>query len=154
MSQKDDSENEVWDYKPLKKKRKRLSACSCSSARSTAGEKGVKAFTAQQPADPKTADNRKCAAVDIAGRQDDAEPHDETSTNADGDEDARDPSRDFCPLCQMPFCILVVQTQRWHIAECLDIPRDKCEGKDKTPTLLLWIPMVGIGGIKRYFHKP
>ncbi|GLD62915.1 DNA cross-link repair 1A protein [Lates japonicus] len=27
----------------------------------------------------------------------------------------------------MPFSILVVQSQRWHVAECLDIPRDKCQ---------------------------
>uniref|UniRef100_A0A8C5HK59 DNA cross-link repair 1A protein n=1 Tax=Gouania willdenowi TaxID=441366 RepID=A0A8C5HK59_GOUWI len=36
-------------------------------------------------------------------------------------------SADFCPICQMPFFILVVQSQRWHIAECLDTPRDTCE---------------------------
>ncbi|KAK2820420.1 hypothetical protein Q5P01_023379 [Channa striata] len=27
----------------------------------------------------------------------------------------------------MPFSILVVQTQRWHVAECLDTPRDQCQ---------------------------
>ncbi|XP_019902483.2 DNA cross-link repair 1A protein isoform X1 [Esox lucius] len=30
----------------------------------------------------------------------------------------------FCPICQMPFSILVVQSQRWHVAECLDTPGD------------------------------
>ncbi|KAK1881804.1 DNA cross-link repair 1A protein [Dissostichus eleginoides] len=30
-------------------------------------------------------------------------------------------------MCQMPFSILVVQTQRWHVAECLDTPRDTCK---------------------------
>ncbi|RXM28507.1 DNA cross-link repair 1A protein [Acipenser ruthenus] len=27
-----------------------------------------------------------------------------------------------CPGCQMPFSVLVVQTPRWHVAECLDTP--------------------------------
>lgn len=131
MSQKDDSENDVWDYKPLKKK-KRLSSPARSIARKTTGK--AKAFTVRPP-DPEieTADKRKFAAVDLAGQ-----PHDtdaqvdssKSSTKANGDKDAQDSSGDFCPMCQMPFCILVVQTQRWHIAECLDTPRDKCEGKD------------------------
>ncbi|KAK5881219.1 hypothetical protein CesoFtcFv8_022042 [Champsocephalus esox] len=36
-------------------------------------------------------------------------------------------SGDFCPMCQMPFSILVVQTMAWHVAECLDTPRDTCK---------------------------
>lgn len=27
-----------------------------------------------------------------------------------------------CPSCQMPFSILLVQTPRWHVSECLDAP--------------------------------
>lgn len=132
MSQKDDSENDVWDYKPLKKKKKRLSSSARSIARKTAGK--AKAFTVQ-PADLEigTADNRKSAAVDLAGQHHDTDAQidsSKSSTKANDDKNAQDSSGDFCPMCQMPFCILVVQTQRWHIAECLDTPRDKCEGKD------------------------
>lgn len=130
MSQEDDSENEVWDYKPLKKKKKRLSARSYSSARSRAEK-----VNTVQPADPQPTDSRECAAVDEAGQQNDSQI--ESSTNTNGDEDAQDPSGDFCPICQMPFSILVVQTPRWHIAECLDLLRDTCEGKDKTSTIFL-----------------
>lgn len=28
----------------------------------------------------------------------------------------------YCPSCQMPFSILLVQTPRWHVSECLDTP--------------------------------
>ncbi|NXU51717.1 DCR1A protein, partial [Turnix velox] len=28
----------------------------------------------------------------------------------------------YCPSCQMPFALLLVQTPRWHVAECLDTP--------------------------------
>ncbi|XP_043911874.1 DNA cross-link repair 1A protein [Protopterus annectens] len=27
-----------------------------------------------------------------------------------------------CPVCQMPFFILLVQTPRWHVSECLETP--------------------------------
>ncbi|KAM3859958.1 DNA cross-link repair 1A protein [Diretmus argenteus] len=80
MSQKDDdSENDIWEYKPLQKKNKRLSSSNGAVAK-------------KRPFETETA-----------------------------------PSGDFCPICQMPFSILVVQTQRWHVAECLDTPRDKNE---------------------------
>lgn len=134
MSQKDDSENEVWDYKPLKKKKKGLSANSSPSARNVARKTAGKVNASRvQSAHPeiKTAGNKQCPAVDLADRSKDLDAQNESpkaATHATSDEDARDSSGDFCPMCQMPFSILVVQTQRWHIAECLDIPRDKCEG--------------------------
>ncbi|NXX58820.1 DCR1A protein, partial [Scopus umbretta] len=28
----------------------------------------------------------------------------------------------YCPSCQMPFSLLLVETPRWHVAECLDTP--------------------------------
>ncbi|XP_030195806.1 DNA cross-link repair 1A protein [Gadus morhua] len=31
---------------------------------------------------------------------------------------------DFCPICQMPFSILVGKSEIGHVTECLDIPRD------------------------------
>lgn len=132
MSQKDDSENDVWDYKPLKKIKKRLSFSARSIARKSLGK--AKTLTVKS-ADPaiETADHRKSAAVDLAGQHHDSDVQIESSksyTKSNGDENGEGSSGDFCPLCQMPFCILVVQTQRWHIAECLDTPRDKCEGKD------------------------
>lgn len=38
-------------------------------------------------------------------------------------------SKGHCPICQMPFSILVVQSQRWHIAECLETPGNDSKGK-------------------------
>lgn len=148
MSQKDDSENDVWDYKQLKKKKKRLSSSARSIARKTAGK--AKALTVK-PADPEieTADSRKSAAVVLAGQHHDIDGQvdsPKSSTKANGDEDTRDSSEDFCPVCQMPFSILLVQTHRWHVAECLDTPRNTREGKDVYTTFyrLLWFEKVGI----------
>lgn len=138
MSQKDDSENDVWDYKPLKKKKKRLSSSARSIARKTTGK--AKAFTVK-PADPEieTSDDRKPTVVDLAGPHHDTDVQIDSSKSSiktNGDEDAQITSGDFCPMCQMPFSILVVQTQRWHIDECLDTPRDKCEGIDIYTTFI------------------
>ena len=36
---------------------------------------------------------------------------------------------DFCPICQMPFSILVGKSEIGHVTECLDIPRDGTLGK-------------------------
>lgn len=127
MSQKDDSENDIWDYKPLEKKKKtRDSAPAVVKRRCTFRKTSNKRV--------KSPDRRVQAAergefspgVHIAGH---------SSLNASdtvqNKKTAEEPfSGDFCPVCQMPFSILVVQTQRWHVAECLDTSRDKCQGTD------------------------
>lgn len=129
MSQKDDSENDVWDYKPLKKKKKRQSSPARNVARKSTGK--ARASTVQ-PADPAESSREPAAGRDADA---DARPDSSTSpTEAKSHEGAQDPSGDFCPMCQMPFRILLVQTQRWHLAECLDTPRDKCDGKDTWTT--------------------
>uniref|UniRef100_A0A4W6C529 DNA cross-link repair 1A protein n=1 Tax=Lates calcarifer TaxID=8187 RepID=A0A4W6C529_LATCA len=109
MSQKDDSENDIWDYKPLEKKKKRQkspSAATTVTKRRCASRKTSKRATALSVKKaPERAEKVKTAEDTLKGPS----------------------SGDFCPMCQMPFSILVVQSQRWHVAECLDIPRDKCQ---------------------------
>nr|XP_006630896.2 PREDICTED: DNA cross-link repair 1A protein [Lepisosteus oculatus] len=69
------------------------------------------------------------------------------------DEDKQTPSKSlkegYCPSCQMPFSILLVQSPQWHVAECLDKPENEelkeCpDGLQCTST----IP----GHYKRYTH--
>ncbi|XP_042364570.1 DNA cross-link repair 1A protein [Plectropomus leopardus] len=136
MSQKDDSENDIWEYKPLEKKKKKhdsSSATVTASKRRCTVRKTSKRDTSVQVKSPgkrvKTAENGHCSTtVDGHGS---LEPHNlpsESFTTGDTDNAAEGPSSgDFCPVCQMPFSLLVVQTQRWHVAECIDIPRDTCK---------------------------
>ena len=35
----------------------------------------------------------------------------------------------YCPFCQMPFSILVVQSATWHISDCLREPLDDLQGQ-------------------------
>ncbi|KAK7919571.1 hypothetical protein WMY93_010855 [Mugilogobius chulae] len=81
MSPNDDSENDIWDYKPLKKKKKQ-----------------------ESPLVTKTVAKRK-------------------STNRrsnKGHTSSPAPS-------PMPFSILLVQSQSWHVADCLDFCRKSCK---------------------------
>ncbi|XP_028844230.1 DNA cross-link repair 1A protein [Denticeps clupeoides] len=45
----------------------------------------------------------------------------ETGPPQDG---SPEPAAGHCPLCQMPFSILMVQSRRWHVAECVESPGD------------------------------
>ncbi|XP_067344910.1 DNA cross-link repair 1A protein isoform X2 [Channa argus] len=127
MSKKDDSENDIWDYKPLGKKTKRHNSPSVTVPKRTCTLR-------------KTPKRDKSPARNVRVKAANREKLSNVTVNADGHGsvetkdtvqravEAEGPfAGDFCPVCQMPFSILVVQTQRWHVTECLDIPRDKCQ---------------------------
>uniref|UniRef100_A0A3Q1KBH8 DNA cross-link repair 1A protein n=1 Tax=Anabas testudineus TaxID=64144 RepID=A0A3Q1KBH8_ANATE len=111
MSQRDDSEHDIWEYKPLQKKKKKTR----ESAPVVAKRRCTTRKTSKRV---KGAESGDCSTVVNV----------EAGDRVQKDKAAEEPSSgDFCPVCQMPFSILVVQTQRWHVAECLDTPRDKCQ---------------------------
>ncbi|XP_026770827.3 DNA cross-link repair 1A protein [Pangasianodon hypophthalmus] len=135
MSQSE-SESDIWEYKSLKKtkrqdktpkssedgsKRRRLakqgaskkkSDKSCRGGRlSTEPKTATKLCTQSQPVQVTNADGPLTKSSLPSGSQS-AEVHDGPS----------DQSRGYCPVCQMPFSILVVQTAQWHVAECLENP--------------------------------
>lgn len=35
-----------------------------------------------------------------------------------------------CPFCQMPFCALTIESPRWHVMECMDLPIKAKQGTD------------------------
>lgn len=143
MSQKGDSENDIWDYKPLGKKKKRGESPSASATvlkkRCLSGKRSQKSKSAKSIDDKvETTKHEDCAAGDDVtggegssngsrGMKNDCYPF-RSSVLEDTDQCRSAASEDFCPMCQLPFSILVVQTQRWHVAECLETSRDSCEG--------------------------
>lgn len=141
MSQKDGSENDIWDYKPLGKKKKQrdsLPAPATVSKRRCISRKNSKKCSSARTNDKvETADNEGCSAIDDVPGDGHSrkENHDLPSRSClieDTDQTlSGSSSEDFCPMCQMPFSILLVQTQRWHVAECLDTSRDSCGGIGK-----------------------
>lgn len=145
MSQKGDSENDIWDYKPLEKKKKQCESSreSVLKRRCLSGKSFQKSKAAKSRDDKvETAKHEYCSTSDdVTGdggsssrwRRD--EKHDNPSRSVliedPGQSHSGVSSEDFCPMCQMPFSILVVQTERWHVAECLETSRESCEGISK-----------------------
>ncbi|XP_072229600.1 DNA cross-link repair 1A protein [Leuresthes tenuis] len=138
MSQKDDSENDIWEYKPLEKKRKRTESSSvikrrCTTRKTSKKETSPKSH--EKSAKNKSAESGDGASAGYVDQNGSLDAHELTSKSSSPEETidsdnnaAQGPtSEDYCPICQMPFFILVVQSQRWHVAECLDTPRDKCK---------------------------
>ncbi|XP_028990980.1 DNA cross-link repair 1A protein isoform X2 [Betta splendens] len=112
MSQKDDSENDIWEYKPLEKKRRKPASASAVAKRRC------------------TSRSRSSRVKPPEGTLKGAESADASShapSSIEANHTAAPRSGDFCPVCQMPFSVLVVQSQRWHVSECLDSPRDECQ---------------------------
>lgn len=135
MSQKDDSESDIWEYKPLEKKLKKESQsvtkrrCTIRKTSKKDASLSVKSFHKSEQAKP--AESGACSDSKL-------EANNASSKEAIQNAAERSSlSEDYCPICQMPFFILVVQSQRWHIAECLDVSRDKCKGTDTHETLTL-----------------
>ncbi|XP_060884299.1 DNA cross-link repair 1A protein [Labrus mixtus] len=129
MSKKDDSENDIWDYKPLEKKKKRHESPSSSAAvtkrRCTVKKPSKKDISVPVKSPDMT--NRTAESTFNKGHSSgevNNPPGDNVCTDIAAEGSS---SGDFCPMCQMPFSILVVQTQRWHVAECLDTSRDNCK---------------------------
>lgn len=152
MSQNNDSENDIWEYKPLEKKRKNNKSC-VSKRRCTAGKTSKDtspSLRAQgKRAKPKAAESGESAAVGDADENtlllSNELPIKSSATEkirSDCNAVERQMSEEFCPICQMPFHILVVQSQRWHVAECLETLRDECKGKD--PPVILTVPCIDI----------
>ncbi|KAK9965729.1 hypothetical protein ABG768_004803 [Culter alburnus] len=125
------SENDIWNYKPLKKTKKR----SCKSQMSR--ESGTKRRNDSKPGT--SAQKTKVSSAETHTDLDQNSNNAPINTVSSGSLDVnhgtlsqdvqdKDPqSGGFCPVCQMPFSLLVVQSQQWHVAECLDTPTDNCK---------------------------
>ncbi|XP_061563827.1 DNA cross-link repair 1A protein [Cololabis saira] len=130
MSQRDDSENDIWEYKPLEKKRKGSELLSttkrrCISRKSS--RKDEKKRRGERSAAGLTDDSLSSEAHELIQPLPSQLPATTHTPHSDSHEAEGPTTEDHCPICQMPFHILVVQSQRWHVAECLDTPRDKCK---------------------------
>ncbi|CAB1434499.1 unnamed protein product [Pleuronectes platessa] len=140
MSQRDESENDIWEYKPLQKKKKKKTETSQSPAattrRCTSRKTSRRASTAPPVRTPQRAETVQTdgrAGSSTCVNVDSVETLPVSSVLSPGETGQTDRAAEgqssghFCPMCQMPFSVLVVQSQRWHMAECLDCPRDKCK---------------------------
>ncbi|XP_055786776.1 DNA cross-link repair 1A protein isoform X1 [Salvelinus fontinalis] len=146
MSKKD-LEDDIWEYKPLKKKKRKdkdtpetfngpMTKYRQASKSLTKGDTSVQVKnTVRDVKLTKVAPNKalgvkanesiqnKLSTQNVAFPQS-TQDNDSTLTAGENVHQASSTGGSYCPICQMPFSILVVQSQRWHVAECLDTPGD------------------------------
>lgn len=139
MSQSE-SESDIWEYKSLKKtkrqgnnpkssddgsKRRKVEKQGASKKKSEKTCRGSRLNT-----EPRT-ESQSVQVTRVDG------PLTESSllscsqlTVHDGSSSEHHPqSKGYCPVCQMPFSILVLQTAQWHVAECLENPGETSHGR-------------------------
>ncbi|KAM9379863.1 DNA cross-link repair 1A protein [Phaethornis superciliosus] len=123
-------EEDIWEYKSIRKQKHQ----SYSESNSTAVQK-----VRDGKCRPKRTKNRKKTAEktdslqqteqrsrpnqDVDQCKDDSNGNSQESVSSlteQSSQNAKPPHDGYCPSCQMPFSLLLVQTPRWHVAECLD----------------------------------
>ncbi|XP_056325859.1 DNA cross-link repair 1A protein [Danio aesculapii] len=147
------SESDIWDDKPLKKNKKR----SCNSQesrqhvtkRKKKSKPGTSVQTTVKSAETHTDLDHKigCNAPNNTVNSGSQDVNHGTVSRDVPNADLQ--SGGFCPVCQMPFSILVVQSQQWHVAECLDTAADNCKECPDGLQCMSTIP----SHYKRYNHS-
>ncbi|XP_072523006.1 DNA cross-link repair 1A protein [Salminus brasiliensis] len=144
MSQ-NSSESDIWEYKSLKKTKRQNKSQKCNehvAKRQMVTKQGMaKKKSAQDTGENRV--NKKGSDVEssttdgastrsplpeesvqdirLNGSLTTAtETHGAASLGRDTEKKKDGQTGGYCPVCQMPFSILVVQSERWHVAECLD----------------------------------
>ncbi|NXS27557.1 DCR1A protein, partial [Pomatostomus ruficeps] len=126
-------EEDIWEYKSIRKQKHRSNSQRIST-------------TVQDVSDgkgrPKRKRNRKRKSVektdtpqktkqssrpdqDVDQCRDDSSVHSQESRSSLAEQSSQNakPVQDgYCPSCQMPFSLLLVQTPQWHVYECLETP--------------------------------
>lgn len=135
MSQNDESENDIWNYKPLKKKKKQDSpyvpktvvkrrglprGTNKGPTTSSSAPSPMKKISLTLPI--KTEPVLKNGILDTLNTPSKASTSEAVQNSNNNDVEGL-PAGDYCPVCQMPLSILVAQSQR-HVADCLDFCRD------------------------------
>ncbi|NXC07071.1 DCR1A protein, partial [Orthonyx spaldingii] len=124
-------EEDIWEYKSIRKRKHRSDSQSISTpVQKVSDGKGR----------PKRKGNRKKKSVektdtpqktkqssrpdqDVDQCRDDSSVHSQESVSSLAEQSSQNakPVHDgYCPSCQMPFSLLLVQTPQWHVYECLE----------------------------------
>ncbi|XP_009487903.1 DNA cross-link repair 1A protein [Pelecanus crispus] len=125
-------EEDIWEYKSLRKQKHQSNSESVSTPVQKVSDgrpkrkrnRNKKKSVEKTDTLPKT-EQRSRASQDVDQCKDDSSVHSQESVSSLTEQSSQNakPIHDgYCPSCQMPFSLLLVQTPRWHVAECLDTP--------------------------------
>ncbi|KFO89972.1 DNA cross-link repair 1A protein [Buceros rhinoceros silvestris] len=127
-------EEDIWEYKSIRKQKHRSSSENITTPvqkvsdgknrpkrkRYRNKKKSIEKNDALQKAEQRSRPNE-----DVDQCKDDSSVQSQESVSSlteESSQNARPIPDGYCPSCQMPFSLLLVQTPRWHVAECLDTP--------------------------------
>uniref|UniRef100_A0A8C3J217 DNA cross-link repair 1A protein n=1 Tax=Calidris pygmaea TaxID=425635 RepID=A0A8C3J217_9CHAR len=127
-------EEDIWEYKSIRKQKHQGNSESISTpVEKVSDGKGTpkrkrnrnKKKSLEKADTPQKTGQRTRVNQDVDQSKDDSGEHSqesESSLTEQSSQSAKPVHDGYCPSCQMPFSLLLVQTPRWHVAECLDAP--------------------------------
>nr|XP_025973246.1 DNA cross-link repair 1A protein isoform X1 [Dromaius novaehollandiae] len=129
-------EEDIWEYKSIRKQKlvhQNSSECTSTPVQKISNDKcrpkrkgnGNKKKSVEKPDTIKKSKQRSRADQDLDQSKDDTIVQSQESVSSlteQSSSNAKPVNDGYCPSCQMPFSLLLVQTPRWHVAECLDTP--------------------------------
>lgn len=126
-------EEDIWEYKSIRKRKRQSNSQSISTpAQEVSDGKGRprrkrnrKKKSAEKTGTPQKTKQSSRPDQDVDQCRDDSSVHSQESVSSQveqGSQNAKPVHDGFCPSCQMPFSLLLVQTPQWHVYECLEIP--------------------------------
>lgn len=127
-------EEDIWEYKSIRKRKPQSNPDSTSVSMQTVTKgkcrpkrkgNGNRKKSVEKNSTPQKSEQRLRPSEDLDPCKDDSSVHAQESVSSlteQGSPSTRPVCDGYCPSCQMPFSLLVVQTPRWHVAECLDTP--------------------------------
>ncbi|KAM6347211.1 DNA cross-link repair 1A protein isoform 4-T4 [Alca torda] len=127
-------EEDIWEYKSIRKQKHQSNSESISTPaqkvsddkdrpkrkRNRNKKKSVEKTDKLQKTEQSSRPNQ-----DADQSKDDSSVHSQESVSSlteQSSQSAKPVHDGYCPSCQMPFALLLVQTPRWHVTECLDTP--------------------------------
>ncbi|NWW15965.1 DCR1A protein, partial [Falcunculus frontatus] len=126
-------EEDIWEYKSIRKRKHQSNPRSISTPVQEVGDgkgrpkrKGNRKKKSVETTDtpPKTKQSSR-PDQDVDRCKDDSSVHSQESVSSpveQGSQSAKPVHDGYCPNCQMPFSLLLVQTPQWHVYECLETP--------------------------------
>ncbi|XP_009078554.1 PREDICTED: DNA cross-link repair 1A protein [Acanthisitta chloris] len=126
-------EEDIWEYKSIRKQKHQSNSESISAPvqRVSDGESRLKRKRNRkkkcvEKADtPQKTKQRSQPHQDMGQCPDDSSVHSQGSVSSlteQSSQNAKPVHDGYCPSCQMPFSLLLVQTPQWHVDECLETP--------------------------------
>ncbi|XP_014106052.1 PREDICTED: DNA cross-link repair 1A protein [Pseudopodoces humilis] len=126
-------EEDIWEYKSIRRRKHQGNSQSTSTpVQEISDGKGrpkrkrnrKKKSTEKTDTSQKTKQSSR-PGQDVDQCKEDSSVHSQGSTSSLAEQSSQNakPVHDgFCPSCQMPFSLLLIQTPQWHVYECLETP--------------------------------